>query len=148
MVLHSSTWDMPKVLVAVSAMISGSNEVSVLISLIHFWTFHNQIRLKQYDILAYLNLSFSPPSRCLLKVSLVFSPSLVRLGCFYRYGSLSVWSLARGPGNRASVMWRVCRLFPSDFICGPRIVCYIINLTMECNIQAVHIFNIIEVSCA
>ena len=53
---------MPKVLVAVSAMISGSNEVSVLISLIHFWTFHNQIRLKQYDILAYLNLSFSPPS--------------------------------------------------------------------------------------
>ncbi len=43
--------DMPKV---PAAMISGSNEVSVLISFIQYWTFRNDIYRKQYNTLVYL----------------------------------------------------------------------------------------------
>lgn len=89
----------------------------------------------------------SPMGRGVLKVSLVFSPSLLWIDCLYTFQSLCVWTPTCGPGNRASVICTfanqvsVLLSFPADCIRGSCIIYYISILTLERNIQAVHIFT-------
>ena len=82
--------------------------------------------------------------RGVLKVSLVFSPLLLWIDRFYKSQSIRVWTPTCGPGNITEL--RSCARLQTSTIVFPCrfhtcMIYYISILTLERNIQAVHILT-------